>query len=695
MQDSEPLYITPQKVGKVVFFVALGWGLFHIWSGFSGGLPELVQRAIHLGVAFLLAPMIYPVIFGGSDGQRRAGGVFIFVTGGIAGTLLLAIILEATKTYLHVSLPSLPVFAWCIIGMAIAVGLYLPAKVMAARKLIVPGDMVLQILAVVLTLYTIANWQRIMISFHIEATTIDHLVAASLLFLILELGRRVVGWVLPALVGLLIIYTLGGHYIHGMFGHPLIKINSMLSYLFIMPTTSLYGYIVGLSAVLIAILIIYGGIVIYTGCGQGFMDIALALVGKRRGGPAKVSVISSSLFGMISGSTVANVAVTGSITIPLMKRAGYDPAFAAGTEATASTGGQLVPPIMGMSAFLIAEFMGISYLSVIFAALLPTVVYYFACFLSIDLQAAKGKLAPVPSELFIPLRVALSHWQRLTPIAISLVVLIYTLLIGYPIAYGIFWALASTMIIYLLLGGRPGLFWQRSLDIIKGVENGAHTLITVAIIVALAQMMVSLIGISGLAPKLTMLIATLGEESLFLALIAGGLAALVLGMGLPTVAAYVIGVGVVLPGLVLLGLPSLVAHFFIFYYAVMAAITPPLCASVYVAAPMAGCSWISAAWWALRLGFAGLIVPMMFAYRPGLLLIGGPLDILLAFTIVIVGVAAWCFAFAGYLSRPLNMIERATFFVGGSLLIIPGIALTIAGAGICVGTYIWQRFLVR
>lgn len=691
MQDSQAADANRQRA-KIVFLIALGWGLFQVWAAFSGGLPELMQRAVHLGAALVLAIAIYPALFGRGDWRQWRGSMTAFVVGGIAGTLLLGIVFEAAKLYLRVPLPSLPVFAWLVIGIAVALGLYLPAKGMAARNFMAPVDIVLEILAISITLYTIANYERIML-LTATGTPIDYLMALSLLFLILEMGRRVVGWALPILVGLLIIYTLFGHYIPGMFGHPPMAVKTVLYSMFLQPSTSLYGYIVGLSAVLIAILVIFGGILVVTGCGNGFMDIALALVGKRRGGPAQVSVISSALFGTISGSAVANVAVTGNFTIPLMKRVGYEPAFAAGTEATASTGGQIVPPIMGLAAFIMAELLGVSYFKIVLAAIIPAFIYYFACFLSVDLYAAKGKLRPVPNEYFLPLRVALSRWRVLTPVVVAMVILVVMLIRGYPVEYCIFWAVAGTVTTHVLVGS--GSFWRRGMDIINGVENGARTLITVALIVGLAQSLVSLIDVSGVAPKLTMLITSIGGGNLLLALITAALAVIALGMGMPTVAVYVVGVGVILPGLVGLGLQPLVAHFFIFWYGVVAAITPPLCAAVFVAAPLAGCRWTRAAWWALRLGFSGLIVPMVFAYRPGLLLIGGPVDILSAAVATIGGVVGWTCAIAGHLSRSLNKWERIAFFSGGSLLIFPGITTDIAGAAVVIGTYLWQRFTAR
>ncbi|MFC2066432.1 TRAP transporter permease [Chloroflexota bacterium] len=676
-----------RRMAKVAFVIGLALALFQVRTGIAGPFGDLIQGAIHLGFVFVLCFLFYPTGRRLERGRQWGNSAIIFVVGGLAATALMTIIIEAVRVYLGLANNPVPTIGWYFIGPVLAAVLYLPAR-RAKHQGILPVDIVLMILAVVVTVYTMANYDRILESITV-ARPMDYLVGTSLMLLMLEAGRRVVGWPLVIMAALLLIYTLTGEHIPGRWGHPPISITTALYSLYL-AVTGLYGPIVRLSATLVGIVVVFGGLLVVTGTGQSFMDLALAAAGKSKGGPAKVSVISSSLFGMISGSATANVAITGNFTIPLMKSVGYPAEFAAGTEATASTGGHVMPPIMATSAFLMAEFLGVSYLKVIVAATLPAIAYYLAVFLVVHLTAVKGGLPGVPPERVPQLRAALQH-RGIFSLAISIAVLLFLLFRGYPIVNSIFWAIMVVMGLYLLMGD-PRKIPSRIVDLVRGLENGARLLLPVATIIALAQMMVSLLGISGIGVKFAQLIASVGETNLMASLVISAILAILLGMGMPPIAAYVLCVGVVVPGLITLGLPPLLVHMYVFHFTSMATITPPVCAAVYVAAGMAGCSWVKAAGWAMRLGFAGLTVPLVFAYRPGLLFIGGPVQILHAIVIVFLGIVAWSFAITGYASRSLSIIERLIFFAGGLLLFVPEVATNVAGGAVVAATYLWQRF---
>lgn len=677
---------------RIVFAIAVAYGVFQVVVGITAPLPELMLRATHLFFAFVLVFIYYPIVFCVGDRGKHTSAIVPFVVGGIGGTLLVMIAVQATSTYLGVTGVSLPNYAWLVIGLATAAGLYVLGKRMAARNLMVPMDIVLEILAITVSAYVVVSYERIM-GFMVTAVPMDYLISASLIFLVVEGGRRVVGWTLPILIGALTTYVLFGQYLPGYFGHPVITGRHVLGSLLLDPATGSYGYLVGLSASIIGILVIWGGLILSTGFGQSLMSLTIAAFGGKVGGPAKVAVVSSSLFGTVSGAAVANVAVTGNFTIPLMRSCGYKPAFAAGTEATASTGGQIMPPIMGIGAFIMAELLGISYLKVIVAAILPAVLYYVGCFASVHFQAKRGELPPIPSEQLLTLRAALAYWRPLVSLGIAVVVLLGMVARGYSLSLSVSGAVAVTIILHLLVGGGLRLFPRRGLSIVEGMERGGRMLAGMAVIIVLAQLAVNLVGMCGLAPKVTDLISSLGGGNLFLGLVFAGVSCIVLGMGMPTTAAYVLGVGLILPALSAFGLPPIVAHMFIFYYCVMSAITPPVCAAVYVASTMAGVGWLRTAEWALRLGYAGLIVPLIFAYRHGLLLMGGPLAVLLSATIATVAVFAWAAGLAGFLDRPLGKVERALLWAGGAMLFIPVRLFDILGGLIVIGVFVWQRFL--
>lgn len=677
---------------SLVFVLSLTLVLFQLRGGLLGPFPALIQGAIHVGFVMALCFICYPAPTGSLWALPHGNDLLLFVLGGASGILLVAMA-SVTIGGMVGSSYVIPALAWCAIGVGVAVALYLPTKRPKGRRTILPVDAVLGILAAIATAYTVVNYDRLT-SFAASATSLDYLMSAALLLLVFEAGRRVIGWVMLLLMVALVAYTLLGQYIPGHWGHGPFSVQTLL-YTLYMTDAGFFGQITAISASLVALFIIYGGLLEVSGSGKSFINIALSIAGKSKGGPAKVAVVASSLFGTISGSAVANAAVIGNFTIPLMKNVGYSPEFAAGVEATASTGGQIMPPIMGVAAFIMAQLLGVSYLRIAMAALIPALAYYAAIFFTVHFLACRGNLAPVPPHLMPKNLRETLDWQMLVPLVGSIVVLLVLLASNSTLARSIFWSLVVLIILYLVLGGQPGKVPSRGVNVLRGLESGGRGIIMIATIVVLAQCVVSLIGMTGIGVKLAAALSNLGGSSLFGALVMSGAVCLILGAGMPTPAAYLVAVGVLLPGLTGAGLPPLVVHMFLFYYAVIANITPPVAPAVFVTCSMAGCSWQKTTRWALQMAYVGLIVPLIFAFRPGLLLIGTPLDILWSTLVVFLAVIAMAAGVAGFLTRRLSVIERMVFVAASALLFFPSLAADVIGVVIMVGAYMWQRFHKR
>jgi TRAP transporter 4TM/12TM fusion protein len=355
-------------------------------------------------------------------------------------------------------------------------------------------------------------------------------------------------------------------------------------------TSGIWGIVTGVSATVVAGFLIFGSILYYTGGGEIFVDLAKGVAGRSYGGPAKVSCISSALFGTISGSAVANVVVDGVFNIPLMKRLGYRPEFAAAVEATASTGGQIMPPVMGAGAFIMAELIGISYLTIALAAVIPALLYYLGVTASVHFEAKKSNLERIPKDLIPAMRKVL---PRSAPLFIPIAVLIYFLVQGYDPTTAVFWS-----ILWESPAARyhsPPLL-EKGKNMLAALGAAGKSIVLVAALCACAQIVIGMFNLSGLGIKVSEMIIGLSAGSKFLALFFTMIVCLILGMGVPTTAAYVLAASVAGPALVKLGVVSLAAHLFVFYFAIISAITPPVCAAVYAAAAIARSNWWKTGW---------------------------------------------------------------------------------------------------
>jgi TRAP transporter 4TM/12TM fusion protein len=510
----------------------------------------------------------------------------------------------------------------------------------------------------------------------------DILWGTVLTVLVLEATRRVIGWALPLTALIFLAY--------GLFVARMAP-TQVLDQLYL-TTEGIFGIPLSVSAAYVLIFVLFGSAMERTGTGQLFMDFAMSLTGHTAGGPGKVAVVSSSLFGTISGSAVANVMVDGPISIPLMKRTGFKPHFAAGVEAVASTGGQIMPPIMGAAAFVMAEFLQVGYGQVIVWALIPAVLYYIACFYAVHFEAKRRGILGVPKDE-LP---KLGHTLRTNGhLFIPVLVILGVMYSGFSAPMAALWGtLACFPVAALRAHTRKHVTWHNILD---AMVDGAKNALGVALACACAGIVIGVITLTGIGITFTQLLVGFAQSSLLLALLLTAAAGIILGMGMPTTPAYIIMTALLVPAIIKLGISPPAAHMFAFYFAILSAITPPVALAVFAAASLAKADLWQAGWAAVKIGAAGFIVPFMFVYEPALLMINPAVShkskllvtaewpaILMATTTACVGIAFLAAGLHGYLRAPLSMWQRALCLVTAFLLVNPGLWTDLAGFGLAI-----------
>lgn len=513
-----------------------------------------------------------------------------------------------------------------------------------------------------------------------ELTLWDRFYTIIAVLIILEATRRVLGWALPLTAAAFLLYAIGFTNVK----LPIIMEQVYLS------TEGIFGSTLGVSASYVMLFVLFGAFMEKSGTGQLFMDFALSLTGHTAGGPGKVSVISSSLFGTVSGSAVANVMVDGPMTIPLMKRTGFRPPFAAAVEATASTGGQIMPPVMGAAAFVMAEFLAVPYATVALWAAIPAVLYYVAVFFAVHFEAKRYGLHGVPkSELPRLGSVLAARGHLFIPIFIILVGLI----LGYsaPLC-ALIGSLACLPMALLRKTTREGITWR---NVVEALEDGARNTLSVALACASAGIIIGCVTITGLGIVFTQVVVELAQNVLPLALLLTAVAGIVLGMGMPTTPAYIVMVSLLVPALIKLGAPTPGAHMFAFYFAILSAITPPVALAVYAAAGLAKADLWRSGWEAVRVGAAGFIVPFMFVFEPSLLMIGDWQDIVSSCITATLGTICLAAGLFGYLFREARMWERVLLVAAAILLIKPGLITDLIGLVLLAIVVVNQVALAR
>ncbi|MEE9335622.1 MAG: TRAP transporter fused permease subunit [Granulosicoccaceae bacterium] len=572
--------------------------LFHIGLIFSGLIPNLISRPLHLALAL---PWVF-LFSAQTPWQRNSGTVF------------------------------------CFIGISICIWIAVNQSTLGDQYGYLAG--------------------------HSQIT-----MAIVLLFIILELARRAISWPLPLVSLISLVYGLYGSYLPGEFGFSRIPLNSFLGTLTI-AEGGVWGQLTGISVSIVAVFVIFGAVLNAGEAGQGFMNLAAFAGGRLRGGAAKVSVISSALFGSISGSASANVASTGAITLPAMTRLGYPKALAAATEAVASSGGQIMPPLMGAGAFVMVELTGIPYTGIITAAFLPALLYFIAVWIGIDAFSRRFDLQPLTADMLPSLRtVCITVLFFLMPFSVLLFAMFVK---NFTPQYAA--CIASFAgVLLLLINDRAELSIKRTLDRVSALCLGAGKQIAViASIIVCASIIIGVLGITGLGVKITSMILSGSGGLLWPALGLTALACLILGMEVPTTAAYVICVSVAGPALTNIGLQPLQAHLFIFWFALLSTITPPVCGAVFIAAGIVRENWIKVAGYAMLLGVGLYLIPLSMIASPALISpIETPIAAGLAFVKTLIALALISFGSIapGSIFIRASLIAVGLFIMFSSLIV--------------------------
>jgi TRAP transporter 4TM/12TM fusion protein len=503
------------------------------------------------------------------------------------------------------------------------------------------------------------------IAYQLGVLTGDKVALGALaVLLVLEATRRLVGWTMVALGGLFVLYAKFAWLFPGLLEGKGAAWSRIAVYLYL-DTNGLLGLPLSVTAGMVVAFILFGQVLYAVGGDRFLTDLAMVGMGRFRGGPAKVAIVGSGLFGTVSGSAVSNVVIDGPITIPLMKRTGYRPHVAAAVEAVASTGGQIMPPVMGVAAFLIAEFLGMPYGEVALAALVPALLYYLALFVQVDLEAARHGLAGLAPDRLPRLGTVMRRgWGFLLP----LLILLYTLMLaGWEPGRAGMAAVVTTLVVGFarreerLTLARVGR---------AAVETG-RVLLDIVAITAVAGVVIGVLQLSGLGFKLSVLLIGLAGGSSVALLVLAAAVCIVLGMGMPTAVVYVMLAVLVGPALVQLGVDPLGAHLFLFYFGMLSMITPPVCLATYAAASIGGADFMRTGWTGMRLGVVAYLVPFVFAYHPALLLRGTAGEIAVAVITAVVGVVVLAIGCAGHLFRPLGPGRRALAILAGVLMVPP------------------------
>jgi TRAP transporter 4TM/12TM fusion protein len=618
---------------------AVSYVLFHLYTGYAGPFPNLQQRAIHVGFALVLTFLILPPMV------RRRGK------------------------------------EWDSFFFALDVGAAL--------------------LSVFCCLYILSQYDWIM-EHPAESTTFQLVLGSMAILLVLESSRRTIGILFPFLTLFFLLYALGGSSIPDIpllgpalsyWGHRGFDIPYIIQIMFL-SDQGLWGFVTGISATIVAMFVIFGAFILFTGGGETFIDLAVWATGRFFGGAAKVAVVASGFFGMISGSAVANVATTGTFTIPMMKRLKYGNEFAGAVEATASSGGQITPPIMGAGAFIMAEILEVSYLKVALCAAIPAYLYYLGCFSAIHFESVKRNLGRVPPSEIKPIGQILRP-SRSIPLFIPIFVLLGFLLRGYTPETSAFWAIGMAVLLYLFSSFGGAGIRARLSRLVKGMEDAGRSMIKIVPLLVCANIIISLINITGIGVKMSEFVLAIAGANTFLALILAAAVTLILGMGVPTTAAYLLAAAVIAPSLKQMGFEPIAIHMFIFYYAILSAITPPVCAAVYVGAGIANAHWVKTAWIAMRLALVEYMIPFIFIYNTSLLFLGAPEVIVISFLTATIGVAMIGCATMGYLMGPLNLFLRLAVLIASTMCITPGLRSDAAGLGILALVYAYQKIQAR
>lgn len=558
-----------------------------------------------------------------------------------------------------------------------------PARRSWSRASMHPLDVLFAIVGAASTLYIVINYQELVKRAGMNNET-DFIVGVIGTLLVFEAARRVVGWPMITVALVFMAYAFFGPYVPGILAHRGVGIQEMFDHLYF-TTEGIFGTPMGVSSTFIYLFILFGAYLETTGLGKFFIDLANAIAGWAAGGPAKVAVLSSGLMGTVSGSSVGNVAGTGAFTIPMMKKLGYRPEFAGAVEAAASTGGQLMPPVMGAAAFLMAEFVGVPYFDVVKAAVIPALLYYIGVWLGVHYEAKKYGLKGTPREELPKFKALFFEKGHL---AIPLVVIIYLLVTGYTPMRAALAAIGLSIVCACLRKSTRISFKQ----VVQGLIDGSKGVLGVLIACATAGIIIGVVTKTGVGLKIATALLDLSGGQLLPAMFFTMVTSLILGMGVPTTANYVITSTIAAPALIQMGIPVLAAHMFAFYFGIVADVTPPVALAAYAGAGIAGANPMRTGVIAAKLAIAAFIVPYIFVLSPELLMINATgFTILYSTFTALIGMWGASIAMIGFCQNVLSYPQRLIFFAGGICMIIPGIFTDIIGFVLLIAGFMWQR----
>ena len=561
--------------------------------------------------------------------------------------------------------------------------LLFPMRKVWSREKVHVVDVILAILGAGAPAYIIFAYRSLVMRAG-TVNSLDLVVGLIGIVLVIEATRRVVGMPMVCVVLFFLTYAFAGPYLPGVLAHRGLNLDQLVSHLFF-TTEGVFGIPLGVSSTFIFLFILFGAYLESTGLGRFFIDLANAVAGWARGGPAKVAVLSSGLMGTVSGSSVANVAGTGAFTIPMMKKLGYERNFAGAVEAAASTGGQLMPPVMGAAAFLMAEFVGVPYFDVVKAATIPALLYFLGIWLGVHFEARRSNLKGVPrSELPRPWTILKERGH----LAIPLIVIIYLLVSGFTPMRAALWAIVLSIVASSLRKSTR----MKPIEIVRGLENGARNVLGVLVACASAGIIIGVVTKTGVGLKLASALLDLSGGMLLPTMFFTMITSIILGMGVPTTANYVITSTIAAPALVQMGVPVLAAHMFVFYFGIIADVTPPVALAAFAGSAISGGNPLRTGINASKLAIAAFIIPYIFVLSPVVLMIDAtPAGLITVLVTSIIGMIGLSASMIGCLVRPLNIFERVVLFIGGLLMIQPGLVTDLVGFLLLTAVFFVQQ----
>jgi TRAP transporter 4TM/12TM fusion protein len=590
--------------------ISIALALFHLFAAVFGTPEGRSFRSVHLTVMLVLAVLIHP-LFRGSMREP------VLQPGGSRNVIR-------------------------VLGFAI--------------------DLALVAMVLFVQLWTI--WD--ITAFHMrlgEKETSDLIIGGIFILIVLEATRRAVGWAMVIITGFFLFHALYANYFFGFFYGPPVRFPKFIDTLF-MSSSGIFGIPLYVCATYIVLFIIFGAVLVRSGAGRFFIDLAVSLTGHRIGGPAKASAVASGFMGTVSGSAVANVVTTGSFTIPLMKQVGYRPKFAAAVEACASSGGQITPPIMGAAAFIMAEFLETSYINIIVAAIIPALLYFATIYFMVHLEAEKHNIGSIPKEQLPRTGEVLKRgWHLL----IALAVLIAFLLYGFTPMKSAFFGLASLLVLSFISPATR----MSPVDMLAALEAGVRATVPVSIACACAGLIIGSVFVSGLGLKFTQSVIDLADGNLLILLALTGIAAIILGMGITTTAVYITVAALIVPAVVKIGVEPIAAHMFAFYFGVVSTITPPVALASFAGAAIAKTPPMATAIESTRVGIAKYLAPLIFVYNPSLLFVGPIWFTAVSAVLALAGLWVLSMGLEGWYRGRVDPVRRVVLLVAAILMLFP------------------------